>query len=168
MSITQLSNQVDSSRAALESIDHLTKKICALWGSPELNIFVRELIFDSRDGSRQGFPIEIAAELVFLAETNVMVRAIRLAKRLNIPFGEACKKIEAEDSLPVKVDSFSSPTVSRTPVTQKARTAQEKTGSRADEPLSLFHILTNKWLWAMIFAGASYRYLWPWFSATYL
>ena len=58
-------NQSDS-RAALEDIGHLTQKICAIWGTDDLDTFLSRLIMDARDGARQGLPVAVATEVLFL------------------------------------------------------------------------------------------------------
>jgi len=50
---------------ALEAMPHLKQKVCLMWGSPELDIFISRLIMDSRDGKRQGLPMQVGAELLF-------------------------------------------------------------------------------------------------------
>lgn len=89
--------QFASDASPIESLPHLINKISLMWGSPELNDFIDTLILDSRDGARQGFPTGVGNDLVFLAETNVILRAIHLAQKLQIPFRDALRKIEAAD-----------------------------------------------------------------------
>ncbi|MDO8315521.1 MAG: hypothetical protein Q7T00_09820 [Rugosibacter sp.] len=168
-----------SPRSALEAIDHLTKKICALWGTPELNLFIRHLIMDSRNGSRQGLPMEIAAEMVFLAETNTFVRAIKSAKLLNIKFSEALKTIEAEDNQPLKLDVFDDPFVSHDTLTDKEgrerfnpvaiapvpRYAQQRTPAKSPTAgllALLLMLFRNRWLWVIALAVTGYHFVWPW------
>ncbi len=172
----------DSTRAALESIEHLTKKICALWGTPELNIFIRHLILDSRNGSRQGLPMDVAAEMTFIAETNTFVRAHAAAKRLDIKFSEALALTEAEDSQPLKFDLFDDPFVSRDTLAGKAdrerfnpaaiapvprRSSHAPAKSQITGLLALLSILVrSKWLWAtaLVVVGykVGYKIVWPW------
>ena len=59
--------------------------------------YLYELVHDNRDGQRSGFPIEVTAELLFLAELNKLIRAIDLARKLNIPLREAYQKIDKKD-----------------------------------------------------------------------
>jgi len=169
----------EPSRAALENIDHLTQKICLLWGTPELNVFIRELIFDSRNGSRQGLPMEVAAEVTFLAETNTLVRAIRWKKRLGTTFSEALKAVEMEDDAPLHVDAFDDPRVSRDTLligetkSQSTRGASLPMGARysgtapATSQASGFVTLLllplrSKWLWVPALLFVSYQFAWPW------
>ena len=39
-----------SERCALESISHIEKRVCLMWGSPELDLYISRLIMDARDG----------------------------------------------------------------------------------------------------------------------
>lgn len=173
------SQPADSNRAALEGIEHLTKKICALWGTPELNIFIRHLILDSRNGSRQGLPTDVAAEMTFLAETNTFVRAITLAKRLGIKFSEALTMAEAEDDQPLKFDAFDDPFVSRDTLADKAgrerfnpaaiapvpRYSRQRTPAKNQTAglLALLLILVrNRWLWVIALVVIGYHFVWPW------
>ncbi|MCE9568891.1 MAG: hypothetical protein K8R10_02600, partial [Rhodocyclales bacterium] len=75
-------------RAALEDIGHLTRRICGIWGSPELDTFLSLLLMDARGGSRKGLPVEVAAEILFLAQTNKMLRAMELSKKLSLHVDE--------------------------------------------------------------------------------
>ena len=172
------STPTSSSRAAIESIDHLTKKICALWGTPELNLFIRHLIMDSRDGSRQGLPMDVAAEVAFLAETNTFVRAAKSAKLLGVHFSEALKRIEAEDNQPLKLDAFDNPFVSRDTLADKkglepkfnpAAIAPVPRYTRRHTPRKnqttgllalLFMLIRSKWLWVIALVVAGYHYFW--------
>lgn len=81
----------------LEAFPHLLKKITAMWGTWELDVFIHNLILDSRGGSRAGFPMDAAADLMFLAQCNKMVRALDLAKKLSIRLDEAYRNVEAGD-----------------------------------------------------------------------
>ncbi len=83
--------------SAVERIEHIQKKVCMMWGSPELDTYLNSLLMDSRDGKRQGFPVEITQDLLFLAEFNKFVRAIDLAKKLKISLKEAYQKVDFDD-----------------------------------------------------------------------
>ncbi|HEY8856902.1 MAG TPA: hypothetical protein VIM43_06045 [Rugosibacter sp.] len=175
------SQPADSNRAALEGIDHLTKKICSLWGTPELNIFVRHLILDSRNGARQGLPTDVATEVTFLAETNTFVRAITLAKRLGIKFSEALTMTEAEDDQPLKFDAFDDPFVSRDTLAPKIGREQFSPAALAAVPRHarrtpaknqatglltlLLMLIRNKWLWVIALVVAGYHFVWPWMQS---
>ena len=83
--------------SAIERIEHIQKKICMMRASPELDAYLNSLLMDSRDGKRQGFPVEITQDLLFLAEFNKFVRAIDLAKKLRLSLKEAYQKVDFED-----------------------------------------------------------------------
>jgi hypothetical protein len=71
--------------------------MCLLWKTNELDIFVQELLMDTRDGTRQGLPPEAAEELLFVARINLMVRAMDLAPTLHLDIQETCNRIIAAD-----------------------------------------------------------------------
>jgi hypothetical protein len=88
--------------SALEAMPHLANRITRLWKSRDLNTLIHELLLDSRDGNRQGFPREVAKELMFLARMNVIVRANDAAPLLGISIGDACRLIETGDHAAIK------------------------------------------------------------------
>lgn len=87
----------DPTMCALERMPHMAKKICLMWCSHELDAFISTLIMDSRDGARQGLPMDIAAELMFLVDLNKSVRAIDLATKTKVNFGAAYRIIDQGD-----------------------------------------------------------------------
>lgn len=87
------------STAALESMPHLLHKIQSLWHSRDLNTFISHLLMDSRDGSRAGFPFGIARELMFLAKTNLILRAQEAAPLLGVSLGDAMELISRGDMM---------------------------------------------------------------------
>ena len=83
--------------SAVERIGHIQNKVCMMWRSPELDSYLNSLLMDSRGGQRQGFPIEITQDLLFLTEFNKYVRAIDLSTRINIPLKDAYQKVDTDD-----------------------------------------------------------------------
>ena len=51
-----------------DKFPHIAFKIRTLWGAPAMNVYFEKLLGDSRDGKRQGFPMEIALLLMNLLE----------------------------------------------------------------------------------------------------
>jgi len=100
-------------RSALEDLGHLKQKVCLMWGSPELDVFISRLIMDSRDGQRKGLPMEVGAELLFLAKINKIVRAIDIARGQNVAFRDAIQLVEEGDQKRLEADNFDNPLVSR-------------------------------------------------------
>lgn len=86
-----------SEASAVEAFPHVVKRICAVWGTHDLDQYITHLMTDTRDGQRRGFPVEVTAELMFLAEINKLIRAIDLARKLQIPLREAYQKIDKQD-----------------------------------------------------------------------
>lgn len=83
--------------AELESSTHLSSKVALMWGSSDLDVFIRGLFMDSRDGERRGLPAAVAAELMFLAKTNKVLRAMEAVKKLGLSFPEALRLIDEAD-----------------------------------------------------------------------
>lgn len=54
----------------LDRYPHITKRIESLWGTKECRKFLLELIADSRDGSRQGLPPEVAREIIVVLQNH--------------------------------------------------------------------------------------------------
>jgi hypothetical protein len=90
-------------RAALESTAHLLTKVRMMWGTRDFKAFVDTLFVDARDGARKGLPVEVAAELLFLARIDKMRRALELVTKLNLSLKDACEQIERDDQGPLKV-----------------------------------------------------------------
>lgn len=99
--------------AGLEAFEHLRDKVCALWGRPEMEDFVRELMLDSRNGARKGLPGTVLSDLVFLSEANRTLRALELAFRQGVPYERARAAMDREDHLRHAADELDDPLVSR-------------------------------------------------------
>ena len=63
-----------------ERYPRILERIRALWGTPQIHDYFSDLLLDTRDGSRQGFPFEVAAEIVRLRDLNDLV-TFRAAER---------------------------------------------------------------------------------------
>jgi len=50
-----------------QNFPRIVDKIIMLWGEPELEAYFSELLMDSRGGTRQGFPPEVASEIFSLS-----------------------------------------------------------------------------------------------------
>lgn len=128
-------------KAALESSQHLATKVLTLWGSSDLDLFIRGLFLDSRDGERRGLRSEVAAEMVFLAKTNKTLRAIDAVSKLNLSFPEALRLIDEGDE--ARLVAFQN------------RTAQSQ------EPMTLVsrHKATEEGFWSSLNLGNILIYL---------
>jgi len=87
---------MDTTISPLEKLPHLLDKVLQYWGTAKLNSFVEELLMDSRDGRRQGLPVDVSQDLMMLAEVNTLARAMLAARLQNIPFPDALRKIEGD------------------------------------------------------------------------
>jgi hypothetical protein len=53
--------------AAIEAYPHISDRICALWGYPEIWPYLERLVLiEANRSGRQGFPLEVQAELMVL------------------------------------------------------------------------------------------------------
>jgi hypothetical protein len=157
-------------RAALEDIAHLTRKICLIWATPELDSFLSRLLMDARDGDRQGLPVAVAAEILFLAQINKMVRAMDLTKQLNINTKEAYRLVDEGDQARMGADVLDDPLVSRDMVIRTSRSA-EAPARRADAPGAggqvqgltqlLVMLIRSKWLAWVVVLILGTKFVWP-------
>lgn len=166
----------DQQKCAIESMPHLVRKISLMWGQPELDVFFASLIMDSRDGTRQGFPIDVAAEIMFLTQLNKVVRAIDMAKGTRSSLKDAYALVEAGDQSRLEADALDNPLVSRDTIRRdwagghKARPARRetaRTASRSSNPISLLGslivalIFNKKLLIIFIVTALGLKAIWP-------
>jgi hypothetical protein len=91
-SSTRISPALPSDACALESLPHVVNKLCLLWGRPECDAYISQLIMDSRDGKRQGLPWQAAMELMFLADLSVARRALAASAATGVPFPQMLQR----------------------------------------------------------------------------
>lgn len=158
-------------KAALESIPHICKRICAIWGSPELENYINTLVMDSRDGKRSGFPVDFANELMWLVEFNKLRRAIDLSCRLNISLADARIKLDNE-STAGSVDAWSDPLVAGSSKGRRhADNPQLAHSPRRQEDKAaggiIFRLLTHKFVLIAIILILSLKNIWPYIKAMF-
>jgi hypothetical protein len=166
--------QANPEASALESIGHLKEKVCLMWGSQELDVFIGRLLMDSRDGARKGLPMTVGADLLFLAKTNKIVRAIDLMRAQNVHFKDAFHTVDLGDQKRLEADEFDNPLVSRDTVIkvrneerrieQARRPAPEPAGFAAGFGHLVFSLLTSKWFLFLIAVILTVKLLWPYFN----
>jgi hypothetical protein len=165
--------QLPSEAAALEAIGHLKQKICLMWGSSELDIFISRLIMDSRDGQRQGLPMAVGAELLFLAQTNKIIRAIALLSHQSVTLKEAYKIVDEGDQKRLEADAFDNPMVSRDTIIREKnedrRTGMERRHPKADGAVAsfgqmIFKLVFSKAFIFLIVFAMTLKLLWPYFN----
>jgi hypothetical protein len=152
-------------RTALESFPRIAEKVALLWKSRELEAFVNSLILDSRDGARQGFPMAVAHELMFLVETNRYVRAIEAAEKLKIKFSEAYKMVVAGDEAHLKASVWDDPlSGSENRKRESGRTSlnrQLSSAARGEQGDSFIFVVGrfvfSKWFIFVMFAALSVK-----------
>ena len=167
---TSKPTQVIDDRAELESIPHLVKKISGIWGTGEIDVFLNKLVMDSRDGQRQGLPVAIAEELMFLAGVNKMHRAIDFAKTNSIKLSTALKTVDEGDQARLRSDIFDDPGVTRDTVIRQKKSAASRQNHAAAAPAkSQFSsavelavmLATSKWLIGAIILILALKVVWP-------
>jgi|APHig6443717817_1056837.scaffolds.fasta_scaffold237964_2 hypothetical protein len=167
-----MNSPVFSSEAcAIERIGHVQKKICMLWGSPELDAYINKLLMDSRDGQRQGFPVQVTQELLYLAEFNKFIQAIDLARKLKVSLRDALQKIDQVDIDPENPLAGGGGRTDRgsAQVTRPASVARAKkeSGNAASSfGQMIFTLLTSKAVIFLIFLAITYKLLSPYLFKT--
>lgn len=162
--------------AALEGMPRIAQKISGIWGTPELDAYMGKLIVDARDGARQGLPVAVAGEILFLIRTNKLVRALDRAKKYNIDWDAAFEMIDRGDQEGLNADMLDDPTVSRDtivrgmspPVSPRARERERTAGKQIGGFLQLIiMVITSKWLIGAIAVILLVKLFWPLFKALY-
>jgi hypothetical protein len=158
------------SRAALENIGHLTQKICAIWGTEDLDAFLSKLVMDGRDGERQGLPFEVATDILFLAQINKRRRAIDLGRKMSMDPDAAYRLIDEQDQSRLRLDPFDDPSVSRDTVITRAdrvnrgpERRQASSGGSQAQGLGelLMMLIRSKWLVWSIVLVLGFKLGWP-------
>lgn len=150
----------------VEAFPHVQKRICMMWATPELDHYINHLLTDSRDGKRQGFPVEVTAELLFLVELNKLVRAIDVARKLGLPLREAYQKVDKQDRGLQLGDDSSDPLVGRDHYAREEKEfpARPRPAVRREEkPSAGFAATFGKVAFSLIALFLAYQYLLPLF-----
>ncbi|MDP2169003.1 MAG: hypothetical protein Q8J96_01135 [Rhodocyclaceae bacterium] len=166
--------QPNPEACALESIAHLKEKVCLMWGSQELDVFIGRLLMDSRDGARKGLPMTVGADLLFLAKTNKIIRAIDLMRAQQVHFKDAFRTVDLGDQQRLETDELDNPLVSRDTVIkvrkEEARTTRvqrpppQPAGFAAGFGHLIFRLLTSKMFLLLIAVILTVKLLWPYFN----
>ena len=85
--------------AALESTPELLSQIQSLWLSRDLNIFIAQLLLETRNGVRPSFPQEVSNELQLIANINHQLREEETSSLLGLSLAEARSLIADGDRL---------------------------------------------------------------------
>ncbi|MBP9217848.1 MAG: hypothetical protein KBD39_06185 [Sterolibacterium sp.] len=159
---------VNDERAALEEFGRVLKNIQGIWATRECDQFLHELFMDSRGGTRRGFPMNAAEEIMFLVKFNKTVRALPLVDQMGINFAEAFRIVDNADQKHLNpgssglwgdagVGETSSRTV-RTPGREQ-RAYQAMPQKKAGKLAALL-----PWLILLAVLAFSYKFLLPVFS----
>jgi len=145
-----------------------------MWKTRELDVFIHRLILDSRDGARQGFPMAAAQEMLFLAETNRILRAIDTAEQLKIKLSEAYKMVVAGDEAATPSNVWDDPSVSKdTSSRRNSRSVSEQVSlaARKSQGSGLLYwvsrVVFNKWFIIAVIAVLSTKAMWPFVKLLY-
>jgi hypothetical protein len=115
----------DPTLCALEAFPGVLKRIQSLWGTPDCDQFMQSLFMDSRGGTRRGFPVDAAAEIMYLIKFNKYVRALPLSQRMNIAIGEAVRIIDQGDLSDAQNNPWNDPSTSSEASARQRPTARE-------------------------------------------
>ena len=158
-------------RADLESIPRLLASITGMWATQELDAFVNHLVMDSRDGSRSGLPVPVAAEVVFLAGLNKMVRAMTMSERTGEALAACLTHIDAIDDEHARADKWDDPLVSRDTVVRQrdgknrrgAAKVTPESGGQLRAALALVVLfMSNKWVIGTVVLMLTLKLLLSW------
>ncbi|HTJ96660.1 MAG TPA: hypothetical protein VL381_04265 [Rhodocyclaceae bacterium] len=94
-------------------LPRISEKLCFHWATTEFEPFVASLMMDSRDGSRQGLPWDVAQELLFLLEISIAKRAIIASQSTGLPYRDVFKSMRtnAEEAAKNTAGTWNNPTL---------------------------------------------------------
>ena len=146
-----------------------------MWKTRELDVFIHRLILDSRDGARQGFPMTVAHEMLFLAETNRILRAMDAAQQLQIKLSEAYKLVMEGDKASQANGPWDDPSVSRDSASRRFDTknkvkpaiAPSKEAALTGPWAMLGRFIYSKWFLFAVVAALSVKLTMPLLQATF-
>jgi hypothetical protein len=124
---------------------------------------------DARDGERQGLPMAVAGEILFLAQVNKRRRAIDLGRKMSMDPDVAFNLIDEKDQARLKIDPFDDPSVSRDTVIARAertnwgpeRTARASGSQAQGLGELLLMLIRSKWLVGAIILVLGVKLVWP-------
>lgn len=155
--------------SAIEEMPRIAAKVCVLWGTRELDTAVNALLTDTRDDTRQGFPMEVASELLFLVQCNKARRAIDLMADTGNNYEKAFQLVDRGDQLARNGGTWDDPissseaaVISRRPH-EAPRAATSRNGSSGNAGVFSFlgravmAVLGSKWFWMAVALLTAYR-----------
>ena len=63
---------MDEFHRLLWNLPHIAKNIELFWGHPELDVYLNKLFLDSRVGTRQGLPKDLAKDIYTIWNAHVL------------------------------------------------------------------------------------------------
>lgn len=155
-------------RAAIEAMPRLQARICGIWGTQDLDVFLNKLVMDSRDGTRSGFPVEVMEEILFLTQTNKMLRAYDFGKANNIAIDAAFKLVDKGDDARLMHDVWDNPNSSpgtafrekQQRAAEYRHEAEEHRNLLASLFMLLMKLVLNKWILGGIAIVLTVKFVW--------
>lgn len=145
-------NAETENAAALEAFPRVLQRVQRHWASRECDSYLQSLFMDSREGSRRGFPVDAANDLMFLMKLNKHVRALALAEKLHVSHAEAFRIVDTGDSAVTLTEAWGDP--DSVIETSALRESREKPRPLEVSPVSVSSVQTEKssgWLgWLFI------------------
>jgi hypothetical protein len=119
-------------QSAIEKMPRIVGLISAAWGTRELDSVVSSLMTDTRNGTRQGFPVDAAAELLFLVQLNKIRRAVEAMQNLKIDYATAYRMTDQGDQLARGGGTWDNP-MSSSEAARISRVAEPTRRSRTED-----------------------------------
>ena len=162
-------NKPQTSDAALERFPNVLNKVSGLWGTRDLDKLIDELIMDSREGSRQGFPVEVAEELLLLGGVNKYVRALEIADHMHIDVKKALQMVNSGDQAHISSDPWNDSALTKEAAFDPSRRSPNKSAAPViHEDFSLYENKDKSssssalvWILVAIVAGIIYKFVVP-------
>lgn len=157
---------MENKLSPLESIPHVCERVCLLWGTPELDIYLNSIVLDSRGGTRKGLPSVVESELIWIQEINKLRRALEIQGQQKVNLQQALADVEAVDDSARPTDVWGTPLVGgKNPGRRYSDNAGSTRPHRRKEENTLFGIvfgaITNKYTLFALIALLSLKALWP-------
>ena len=148
--------------AALDAFPNIMKKAQALWATRECDIFLQSLFMDTRGGTRKGFPMDAAEEIMFLVKFNKYVRAVPLAQQLNVPVAEAFRIVDKADQAQMERSPWNDPSSSNEATSLRHREQPRETMQFQSRPAKRRKKSgAFAWIVMLVLLAIAYKLLYP-------
>lgn len=65
---TALASPMLAKKASIEQLEHICRKLTEVWDTPDCHAYLHQLLRDNRGGQRNGFPLPVVEEILFLVD----------------------------------------------------------------------------------------------------